>query len=87
MWTSEITQKEKVNGTLKVIVLYTNDSEKFQETYELRSGGVLETLNSLVYNRLNDLNSVEVDKDKITLGAFTPVLKKTGPLGVSSVST
>lgn len=67
MYTATIDSKDFTKGVFQIVVIYTNGTDKFTETYQLR--GISDAQNAII-NRLSQLNSV--DLSQIKLGTFTP---------------
>lgn len=69
-WTATINSKIITNGMLKVNVSFSDGTQTFSENYETRSGQDANWLNDNIKRRMDDLTSVEIFAESITVGAY-----------------
>ena len=69
-WTAQIKGKIITNGLLKVTVSFTDGKQTFSENYETRTSQDANWLNDNIKRRIDDLTSVEVFAESITVGAY-----------------
>lgn len=72
MWTAKIAEKELRDGQLLVNVAFSNGTQDFNEIISVRSQ---EELSQRVKSRILELERVDLAKDAISVGNFTPVDK------------
>lgn len=74
MWTATIIKKDFTEGQLRVIVLFTDSGNSFEETYFLRTG---EELDSLIQGRIDHAEKLSIFE--LSLGTYTTP-EKTAPI-------
>ena len=72
MWTVSILSAAIVSGMLRINFEFTNGTDTFTEFYDTRAGQPLSWLNRIIYERLEDLNTLENLIPNIPLGPYTP---------------
>jgi len=77
MWTATITEKNYFNGDLKVTVSYEDDTQKFNETYSVRS---FDDLDNRIKARLENLEALDTFSSELTVGTYTPIVKEEKPI-------
>ena len=68
MWTANIISATNINGTLSVVVQYTNDTPTFTETYNITSAPPPNWLKNIIINRLADLGNMDSYVNSLVLG-------------------
>ena len=72
MWTVTILSAEIVRGMLRINFEFTNNGNTFTEYYDTRAGQPLSWLNRLIYQRIQDLNTLQDLIPVIPIGPYEP---------------
>lgn len=71
MWTSEITEKVRENGSLRIRVKFTNGTNTVEELYSVNfSNPDINWLKRQVANKILALNNIDSFDASLTLGTF-----------------
>lgn len=74
MWQAKIAEKSRIQGSLKVLIAYSNGMDDFTEYVTVSTA---ESLPIVISSRLDNLNALDTFTQGLSLGAFTPVAKDT----------
>lgn len=72
MWQAKIAEKSRIQGSLKVLIAYSNGTDDFTEYVTVSTA---EALPIVISSRLDNLNALDIFTQGLSLGAFTPLAK------------